>query len=228
MDRRFEGKTVLVTGGSRGIGKAIAYAFHHAGARVIICGRDAKSLVNAARQIGEIICVPGDVRQDAARILKAVDRLDVLVNNAGGMEHHEKFPTASAWKSTFELNLFSVVEMTRAALPLLKKSKGVIVNIASDVGRRPFHMGPDYCAAKAALINFTKYLAPEVRANVVCPGPVVTGEWSKAEIRKAAARTLMKRTGTPEEVADAVLFAAHCGFLNGAVVGVDGGAVRTP
>ena len=89
-------------------------------------------------------------------------------------------------------------------------------------------MGPDYCAAKAALINFTKYLAADVRANVVCPGPVVTGDWSKADIREAAARTLLKRTGEPEEVADAVLFAAHCGFLNGAVVGVDGGAVRTP
>ena len=183
MDRRFEGKSVLVTGGSRGIGKAIAYAFHHAGARVIICGRDAKSLVNAARQIGEIICVPGDVRADAARILKAVDRLDVLVNNAGGMEHHDEFEStsAAAWRSTFELNLFGAVEMTRAALPALRKSKGVVVNIASDVGRRPFHMGPDYCAAKAALINFTRYLAaelaPKVRANVVCPGPVVTGDW---------------------------------------------------
>ena len=234
MDRRFEGKSVLVTGGSRGIGRAIAYAFHHAGARVFICGRDAKSLIRAARGIGEIICVPGDVRQDAAKILKAVDRLDVLVNNAGGMEHYEKFESTSsaAWKSTFELNLFSAAGMTRAALPLLRKSKGVVVNIASDVGRRPFWMGPDYCAAKAGLINLTKYLAaelaPEVRANVVCPGPVVTGDWSADHIRKAAARTLLKRTGKPEEVADAVLFAAHCGFLNGAVVGVDGGAVRTP
>lgn len=228
MDRRFEGKSVLVTGGSRGIGRAVAHAFHHAGARVFICGRDPKSLIRAARAIGEIICVPGDVRRDAAKILKAVDRLDVLVNNAGGMEHYEKAPTAAAWRSTFELNLFSAVEMTRAALPLLKASKGVVINIASDVGRRPFHMGPDYCAAKAALVNYTKFLASEIRANAVCPGPVVTGDWTKAEIRKAAARTLLKRTGTPEEVADAVLFAAHDGFLNGAVVGVDGGAVRTP
>lgn len=234
MDRRFEGKSVLVTGGSRGIGKAIAYAFHHAGARVFICGREAKSLIRAAREIGEIICLPGDVRRDAAKILKAVDRLDVLVNNAGGMEHYGNFDATSpaAWRSTFELNLFSVVEMSRAALPLLRASKGVIVNIASDVGRRPFHMGPDYCAAKAAVVNLTKYLAaelaPRVRANAVCPGPVVTGEWSPADVKKAASRTLLGRTGRPEEVADAVLFAAHDGFLNGAVVGVDGGAVRTP
>ena len=233
MDRRLEGKTALVTGGSRGIGKAIARAFHHAGARVFICGRDARSLVAAAKEIGEINCIRGDVRRDAAKILGRIDRLDVLVNNAGGMEHFKGFEETglAAWRSTFELNLFSAVDMTRSALPLLRRSKGCIVNIASDVGRRPFHMGPDYCAAKAALVNLTRYLAAElapVRVNAVCPGPVVTGPWSKAEVRKAASRTLAGRTGTPAEVADAVLFAATNGYLNGAVCGVDGGAVRSP
>ncbi len=233
MDRRLEGKTALVTGGSRGIGKAIARAFHHAGARVFICGREAKSLVAAAKEIGEINCIQGDVRRDAAKILRRIDRLDVLVNNAGGMEHYGRFEETSskAWRSTFELNLFSVVEVTRAALPLLKRSKGCVVNIASDVGRRPFSMGPDYCAAKAAVISLTKYLAAEiapVRVNAVCPGPVVTGGWSKAEVRQAASRTLLGRTLRVEEVADAVVFAATCGYLNGAVCGVDGGAVRTP
>jgi 3-oxoacyl-[acyl-carrier protein] reductase len=234
MDRRFEGQSVLVTGGSRGIGRAIARAFHHAGARVFIVGRDAKSLVAAARSIGEVICIPGDVRKNVRPLFRTVDRLDVLVNNAGGMEHLERFEATSlaAWRSTFHLNLFSAVEMTRAALPLLKTSKGVVINIASDVGRRPFDMGPDYCAAKAAIINFTKYLAgefaPDVRANVVCPGPVVTGPWSKAAVRKAAGRTLLGRTGTPDEVAEAVLFAAHDRFLTGATLGVDGGSVRSP
>ena len=233
MDRRLERKTALVTGGSRGIGKAIARAFHHAGARVFICGRDARSLVAAAKEIGEINCIRGDVRRDAAKILGRIDRLDVLVNNAGGMEHFKGFEETglAAWRSTFELNLFSAVDMTRSALPLLRRSKGCIVNIASDVGRRPFHMGPDYCAAKAALVNLTRYLAAElapVRVNAVCPGPVVTGPWSKAEVRKAASRTLAGRTGTPAEVADAVLFAATNGYMNGAVCGVDGGAVRSP
>jgi NAD(P)-dependent dehydrogenase (short-subunit alcohol dehydrogenase family) len=233
MDRRLEGKTALVTGGSRGIGRAIARAFHHAGARVFICGRDARSLVAAAKEIGEINCIRGDVRRDAAKILKRIDRLDVLVNNAGGMEHFKGFEETGldAWRSTFELNLFSAVDVTRAALPLLRRSRGCIVNIASDVGRRPFRMGPDYCAAKAALVNLTRYLAADlapVRVNAVCPGPVVTGPWSKGAIRAAASRTLAGRTGTPEEVADAVLFAATCGYLNGAVCGVDGGAVRSP
>jgi len=233
MDNSLIGKTALVTGGSRGIGKAVAKALYGAGARVIIAGRDPKSLIRAAKEIGEIICVPVDLRKDVKKLFRYVDRLDILVNNAGGMEHVEKFEKTSlaAWKSTFELNLFSAVEVTRAALPHLRKSLGCIVNIASDVGRRPFEMGPDYCAAKAALINLTRYLAAElapIRVNAVCPGPVVTGDWGTAAIRKAAARTLAGRTGTPEEVASTVLFAVKCGYLNGAVCGVDGGSVRTP
>lgn len=233
MDRRFEGKTVLVTGGSRGIGKAIARAFHRAGARVFICGRDAKSLVSAAKEVGEIVCIPADVRIDARKLLKAVDRLDVLVNNAGGMEHYGAFEETKPiqWRSTFELNLFSAVEVIRGALPLLRRSKGAIVNVASDVGRRPFRMAPDYCAAKAALINLSRYLARElapVRVNAVCPGPVVTGAWSRGEIREAAGRTVLGRTGTVEEAAEAVLYAAGAEFMTGAVLGVDGGAVRSP
>lgn len=235
MDNSLAGRTALVTGGSRGIGKAIAAALYHAGARVIICGRQAKSLISAAKEIGEIICVPADVRRprDVKRLFRVVDRLDVLVNNAGGMEHFGRFEDTGleAWRSTFELNLLSAVDVTRAALPKLRASTGCIINIASDVGRRPFRMGPDYCAAKAALINLTRYLAAElapVRVNAVCPGPVVTGAWDDRSVREARSRTLAHRTGTPEEVARAVLLAATCGYLNGSVCGVDGGAVRTP
>ncbi len=233
MDSRFLGKSVLVTGGSRGIGKAVAKAFYHAGARVLICARDPKSLVAAAKEIGEIICISADVRRDVKKLFSRVDRLDVLVNNAGGMEHHGRFEETgpAAWRSTFELNFFSAVEVTRAALPLLRKSKGAIVNIASDVGRRPFRMGPDYCAAKAALISLTRYLAAEaapVRVNAVCPGPVVTGPWSEKDVREAAGRTLLGRTGRVVEVADAVLYAAHAAWMTGTTLGVDGGAARSP
>lgn len=233
IDTRLAGKTALVTGGSRGIGLAIVRRLHHAGARVIVCARSPKTLLAAAKAVGEIICVSADVRRDVKKLFKVVDRLDLLVNNAGGMEQQKDFARTplEAWRSTFELNLFSAVEVTRAALPLLKKSRGCVVNIASDVGRRPFQMGPDYCAAKAALINLTRYLAQElapVRVNAVCPGPVDTGRWSARAIREAAKRTLLGRTGSAEEVADAVLFAATCGYLNGAVCGVDGGAVRSP
>jgi len=110
MDNSLRGKTALVTGGSRGIGKAIARALYGAGARVIIAGRDPKALIRAAKEIGEIICVPADVRKDVKKLFRYVDRLDILVNNAGGMEHLGKFEKTglAAWKSTFELNLFSV------------------------------------------------------------------------------------------------------------------------
>jgi NAD(P)-dependent dehydrogenase (short-subunit alcohol dehydrogenase family) len=233
MKAALRGKTALVTGGSRGIGKAVAHALYNHGARVFICGRNPRHLVAAAREIGEIICLQGDVRRDAAKLLRRIDRLDILVNNAGGMEHYGRFAetTQAKWRSTFDLNLFSVVEITRAALPLLRRSRGAVVNISSDVGRRPFRMGPDYCAAKAALINLTRYLAAElapVRVNAVCPGPVVTGPWTRADIRKAASRTLAGRTGRVEEVADAVVFAARCGWMTGAVCGVDGGSARSP
>src|SRR5688572_14711227 len=110
MDNTLAGETALVTGGSRGIGKAIARALYQAGARVIICGREAKSLIAAAKEIGEIICVPADVRRepDLKRLFKTVDRLDILVNNAGGMEHYGTFEETGldAWRSTFDLNLF--------------------------------------------------------------------------------------------------------------------------
>src|SRR5258708_32896807 len=93
MDNRLIGKTARVTGGSRGIGKAIAQALYGAGARVIIAGRDPKSLIRAAKEIGEIICVPVDLRKDARELFRYVDRLDILVNNAGGMEAVAKFKT---------------------------------------------------------------------------------------------------------------------------------------
>lgn len=233
METDLGGRSVLVTGGSRGIGRAVARAFHRAGAKVYVCGRGAADLAAAAREMKGIVCIRADVRRDARRLFRPIDRLDVLVNNAGGMEHCGRFEETglSRWRSTFELNLFSAVEVTRAALPLLRRSRGCVVNVASDVGRRPFRMGPDYCAAKAALVNLTRYLAAEiapVRANAVCPGPVVTGRWTKREIREASARTLAGRTGTVEEVAAAVLFAASSAWMTGAVLGVDGGSVRSP
>ncbi len=233
MGLAFGGKAVLVTGGSRGIGRAVAAAFAGAGARVFICGRDARDLAAAARAIPGLVPVRADVRRDAPRLFRQIDRLDVLVNNAGGMGHYGRFEETGPrqWRDTFELNLFGAVEVTRRALPLLRRSGGCIVNVASDVGRRPFRMGPDYCAAKAALINLTRYLAAElapVRVNAVCPGPVVTGRWSRREVREAAARTLAGRTGTVEEVAGAVLFAARSAWMTGAVLGVDGGSARSP
>jgi NAD(P)-dependent dehydrogenase (short-subunit alcohol dehydrogenase family) len=234
MDLGLRGKRVLVTGGSRGIGFAIAHAFHHEAADVFICSRNAKHLIAAAKRIGEIAAVPCDVRKaaDVARLMKRLGRLDVLVNNAGGMEHFHEEATAVQWRSAFELNLFSAVEVTRAALPMLMKAKGCIVNIASEVGRQPFAMGPDYCAAKAALLSYTKSmsnrLAGRVRVNAVCPGPVATESWSAAERAASAKRVPLGRVGEPREVAAVVLLLAseRSSFVTGAAYAVDGGAVK--
>ena len=247
MNLGLRDKTVLVTGGSRGIGRAIARAFHEEGATVAICSRSPKHLVEAAKEIGEIACIPCDVRKplEVRRLIRRLSRLDVLVNNAGGMLHFGRFQdtTAASWRNALELNLLSAVEMTRQALPLLRSARGCIVNVASEVGRQPFSMGPDYSAAKAALLSFAKSLSNElaaegIRVNAVCPGPVVTDSWwqeagwSAARLREitreAAKRVPMGRVGLPEHVAGLVAFLAssQAGWITGAAFSVDGGAVR--
>ncbi|MBI4566335.1 MAG: SDR family oxidoreductase [Planctomycetes bacterium] len=252
MDLGLRDRTVLVTGGSRGIGRAVACAFHEEGARVVICSRSARHLVEAAKEIGEVVAIPCDVRRpgEIRRLMRRAGPLDVLVNNAGGMEHFARFDetTPARWRSTFELNLHSAVEVTRAALAGLKRRRGCVINVASEVGRQPFGMGPDYCAAKAALLNLTKYLANElatngIRVNAICPGPVLTDSWIEdarraggsrwkrhlaADLEHALRRVPLGRVGRPADVGGLAVFLAspRASWITGAAFAVDGGALR--
>ena len=248
MNLDLKGKYALVTGGSAGIGLAVAATLFREGAEVYICARRVRGLIAAAKGIGEIGAFRCDVtkRGDLDRMFRRIRRLDILVNNAGGMDHYGGFTYTDVrtWRRTFEWNLFSAVEVTRRALPLLRKSKGAIVNIASEVGKQPFLMAPDYCASKAAMLSFSKSLANElapegIRVNAVCPGPVLTDSWrseskSVAHLKKLVSRAVKERVplgriGEPSDVAGIVAFlcSPRAGWLTGGAISVDGGAVKS-
>ena len=182
-------RTALVTGGSRGIGLAIAQAFVSSGIAVAITGRDARALAAARHQLGEnVLTVTADI-QDDGEAAKAVDTaaerlggLDVLVNNAGvGVFSAVAEMTTAQWRQVIETNLSGVFYCCRAALPhLRRRGGGWIINISSLASRNAFVNGAAYCASKSALNAFSEALMQEVRydgirVSYVLPGSVNTG-----------------------------------------------------
>lgn len=198
------GRTALVTGGSHGIGKAIARALAEQATNVVILARQRDALEAAAADLqalnGEVRYVVADVTDETA-VQNAVEqavawfgRLDVLVNNAGGATPIAAFEelTNQDWRNAFELNVMSVVQSVRTSLPWLRRSgTGRIVNIASITGIEPGQLVPHYSAAKAAVINLSKHLAnalavDSILVNVVCPGQV-NSEGRRTFARQVAA-----------------------------------------
>jgi 3-oxoacyl-[acyl-carrier protein] reductase/pteridine reductase len=241
-DRRaLSGKTVLVTGAARRLGRTIALAAAKSGANVAITYRtsvrQAEALVEAlAKHDVEALAVRCDVtdEQNVREMVKEVAAqlggIDVLVNNAANYEtvEFEKI-TVAQWDAIFASNTRGPFLVSREALPYLKKRGGRIINMGSLGGIRPWATHAHYCSSKAALHMLTqvmaKALAPEIAVNAVAPGMIDLGEKAAAAFMKKMARqTPMGRNGTAEDVATAVMFFARAPhFITGQVLVVDGG-----
>ncbi|WCO65303.1 glucose 1-dehydrogenase [Iamia majanohamensis] len=243
-----EGKTALVTGGSRGIGLMIATGFVEAGARVVISSRKADVCEEVAASLsehGECTAIPADLsREDECRRLldevgATTDRLDVLVNNAGATwgAPLAEFDDA-AWDRTLDLNVKGVFHTTKFALPLLQAAASDddparVINIGSIDGIHvPMLETYSYSASKAAVHQLTRHLAaklaPRVTVNAIAPGPFES-KMMKATLDAAgdqiAASAPMKRIGRPDDMAGTAIFLASraASYLTGTVIPVDGG-----
>ena len=234
------GKSALVTGGAKRIGRAIALGLAGAGADVTITYRTsadhAVETVDDIEQLGRRgYALECDVRSEesvrsaVAAALAEHGRLDILVNNAAVFET-AALDTLSVeqWDAVFETNARGPFLVARAALPHLRRAGGRIVNIGSLGGLRAWAGHAHYCASKAALHMLTqamaKAFAPEVSVNCVAPGWIALDEDSGERAERLAAKAPMRRHGTAQEVAEAVLFfASGPGFVTGQILAVDGG-----
>ena len=246
----FTNKRVLVTGGTRGIGKAVVNAFNSAGAQVAINGRTADSVEKTISTISDnerLYAAPGDVGTVAGcenavnSAIEVLGGLDILVNSAGvGVDVSLEESDESLWDTTLSVNLKGTFFCCRAALGALRESAGNIINMASDAGLMGNPNSSIYCASKGGVVNMTRALAlelaPQVRVNCVCPGYVDTDmvrrDWiDKGDDPASLEKMLcdyapMKRMATPEEIASSVLYlaTAESEFITGSALQIDGGS----
>jgi len=246
MNIDMAGKNVVVAGGSRGIGRAIALAFAEAGAGVSICARGADALARARDEIaahGHIAhaatCDLADGEAIPRYIEAAADALggiDILVNNASAFGTSDD---EAGWEKSISVDLMATVRATRAALPYIEKSEGgSIINISSISGFRASARTPPYGAVKAAILEYTQTLAAQlarqqIRVNCIAPGSIEFpgGTWERAKnnnppLYAAILRSIpFGRLGQPEEVAQVALFLASplANWVTGQNIAVDGG-----
>jgi NAD(P)-dependent dehydrogenase (short-subunit alcohol dehydrogenase family) len=239
---KLKGKVVLITGGARRLGKAIALAMAGAGAQVALTYLN--SAEQARQTLEEIeskktqgLTVPCDVREEpsvsrAARlVLDKFGKLDILVNNAGvfyGARLEEI--TLEQWEDVFATNVRGPFLVSKHCIPALRSSGGKIINIGSLGGEKPWATHAHYCSSKAALHMLTRVmaraLAPQIAVNCVAPGTIDTGDGrdDSAFMQRVAQRTPMGRNGTTQDLTQAVMyFATASHFITGQILMVDGG-----
>ena len=235
-----KGKTALVTGAAKRVGREIVLRLAREGVNIFLhyntSKADAEKTSSEVKALG-VKCVlfqadlakPSEVLRLAAEILKA-GGADILVNNASSFY---KTPLEdlkeSDWDHFMDVNLKAPFLLSKElGLAMAKKTGGLIINIADWSGFRPYKNYLPYCTSKGGLLTMTKALArdlaPNVRANAIAPGPVLFPPDFPAEDReKAIDKTLLRREGSPQDVANAVVFFAQNDYINGLVLAVDGG-----
>ena len=251
--RVLDGRTAVVTGASRGIGRAIALLFADEGANVTLVSRSPETLdgvfAEITRRGGRALVVAADITADEApaqvvdRTLAEFGGLDILVNNAGGNSFMAPLETMrfSGWQKTMALNLDSTVRLIQAALPpMIAGGRGSIINVSSVTGLRGSPLMSHYGAAKAAVISLTQSLGIElatqgVRANALVPGWIETDLTGFARTDDSIedaliGRVPMGRWGTADEIAQGALFLAGdaSSFMTGQSLILDGGLSANP
>lgn len=239
-------KVVLVTGGSRGIGKSIAMQLAKAGAHVAFTyASSTEAAENVAKEIKELGVKSIAYQADAVNTLRAIEvvedvvkefgQLDILVNNAGITQDNLLLRMSEEqWDAVIQTNLKSVYNYSKAAIrPMMRQRKGSIINIASIIGITGNAGQANYAASKAGMIAFSKSLAKElasrnVRVNSVAPGYIttdMTGKLDEKTLESIKSATPLGRAGNPEDVANAVIFLASdaSAFITGETIKVDGG-----
>ncbi len=245
---RFKDKVAIITGGTSGIGLAVAELLVREGAQVALFARDTKRGQEALKTLGQnAIFIAGDVGVAAdcqhcvEKTIEAFGRLDILFNNAGIIHVNRNVVTTleDEWDATLNSNLKGTYLMSKYAIPYMEKQGGAIVNNASIFGLVGGGGVAAYCAAKGGVINLTRamaidHAAQNIRVNCVCPGSVDTPLLEKemddlggADLQrpKFASRHPMNRIATPEEVANAVVYLASdaASFVTGTALPVHGG-----
>jgi NAD(P)-dependent dehydrogenase (short-subunit alcohol dehydrogenase family) len=247
MDRfDLSGRTALVTGGSRGIGRAAAQALAEAGADVIVASRDEASCRRAADEIAAATgrrafghaCHVGhwdELDRLAEAAWRYTGRLDILVNNAGMSPLYDRVTdvTEELFDKVVGVNLKGPFRLTAViGSEMAERAGGSIINVSSVGGVRPQPDTIPYSAAKAGLnamtVAFAHALGPAVRVNAVAPGRFLTDvskHWDPAQLRAASARTALRRAGMPEEMAGAIVYLASdaASYTTGTLLRVDGG-----